>query len=132
MFLRRQRRRVRARSTLMASYRRGSREWGRWLQWEIAKPLVPLTLLTLAHMVEWIAIPHTIFLLLLLACVSWMVFVWWNAWTAFQRMEKKRLALLEAAGVKCDLGKLMTNRRAWTAVHEGKTMREILDGPPLH
>jgi hypothetical protein len=29
------------------------------------------------------------------------------------------------------LGKMMTDRRAWASVREGKTMREILDGPPL-
>lgn len=131
MFFRKQRQRVRTRSVLLASYRRGSQEWGRWLQWEIAKPVLPLALLTVLHMVRWIAIPHAVYLLILLSYLIWMAFVAWNAWSAFSRLDKKRLALLEASGVKCDLGKVMGDRRAWSAVREGKTMREILDGPPL-
>jgi len=115
----------------MASYRRGNQEWGRWLKREIVKPVLPVALLTLPHMVGWIAIPEAVFLSILLACMVWMAFVCWNAWSAFRRLDKKRLSLLEASGVRCDFGKLMTDRRAWAAVREGKTMREILDGPPL-
>jgi len=131
MFLRTQRQRIRMRSVLLASYRRGDQEWGRWLQWEIAKPILPLFLSVLLHMVGWIAIPNAIFLLMLLTYGAWIAFVSWHAWSAFKRLDKKRLALLDASGVKCDLGKMMTDRRAWAAVREGKTMREILDGPPL-
>lgn len=131
MFLQRQRQRIRSRSVLLASYRRGNQEWGRWLQWEIAKPALPLALLTVLHMVDWIAIPHAIFLLMLLIYAIWMAFLSWNAWSAFRRLDQKRLALLEASGVKCDLSSAMMDRRAWAAVREGKTMREILDSPPL-
>src|SRR5690606_12959889 len=131
MFLRNQRQRVRTRSVLLASYRRGNQEWGRWLQWEIAKPALPLALLTALHTMEWIAIPRAIFLLMLLTYAIWMAFISWNAWSAFRRLDKKRLALLEASGVSCDLGTVMTDRRAWAAAREGKTMREVLDGPPL-
>lgn len=130
-FLRQQQRRVRFRSVLLASYRRDDREWGRWLQWEILKPLVPLALATLLHMVQWISIPHTLYILMMLACFCWMGFVAWNAWSAFQRLDKRRLALLNASGVDCDLGKTIGNRRAWSEARTGKTMREILDGPHL-
>ena len=128
---RKQRQRIRARSVLLASYRRSDREWGRWLKWEILKPALPLALVTMLHMVGWIAIPHAIFLLMLLTYAIWMIFVSWNAWSAARRLDKRRLALLEASGVECDFGKVMTNQSAWAAVREGKTMREILDGPPL-
>jgi hypothetical protein len=131
MFLRKQRQRIRTRSVLLASYRRGNQEWGRWLQWEIAKPAVPLVLLTALHMLEWIAIPHALFLLMLLAYAIWMAFLSWNAWSALRRLDRKRLALLEASGVQCGLDTVMTDRRAWAAVRDGKTMREILDSPPL-
>lgn len=128
---RKQRQRLRTRSVLLASYRRGPRVWDRWVQWEITKPLLPLAMLTVLHGVGWIVIPHSIFLLMLFTYLIWMIFVSWNAWDAFRKLDKKRLALLKASGVECDLGKAMTDPRAWAAVREGKTMRDILNGPPL-
>lgn len=60
-----------------------------------------------------------------------MGFVLWNAWTAFQCLDKKRLALLKAADIDCDLGKVMSSPRAWAATLQGKTIREVLDVRPL-
>ena len=102
------------------------------MQWEILKPLLPLALATLLHMVQWISIPHPLFILIVLTCLCWMSFVVLNAWSAFRRLDKRRLALLKDSGVDCNFGKAMTSRRAWAAARDGKTMREILDGPPLY
>lgn len=96
------------------------------------KPALLLVAIAIVHMLDLVAIPITAFILTMAVYASWMVFVSWNAWSAFRRMDRRRLALLEASGVECNLASLMSDRRAWAAAKEGKTMRQILDGPLLH
>ena len=122
---------IRTKSVMLSSYRQPQRRWGQWLQWELLKPIGILLPVTLLEIFEIISVPHELLLPILALCFGWMGFVSWHAWTAFQRLDKRRLDLLNAAGVVCELGTIMSSKCAWAAVKEGKTIRQILDGPPL-
>lgn len=125
------RRRIRSKSVLLSSYRRNIRDWDFWFLWQIAQGLIPVTIIGILH-VAVTPVPWFGFLVFIIM-TGWMAFVAWNAWTAFRRLHQRRLAFLQASGVECDLSlsSLLTSREAWKASLAGKTMRDVLDGPPL-
>jgi len=127
--LERQGMRVRAKSVMLASYRKQPNEWSYWLRWETFKAFVPAILVLAPHAFGWVTIPPSLAFCLIGAGLVWWLFVGWNAWAAFRRLDKKRRALLQNAGVECDFVALFKSRRAWTAALQGKTMREVLDDP---
>ncbi|HSX55230.1 MAG TPA: hypothetical protein VLG14_08030 [Sphingomonas sp.] len=127
----RQRRRIRRQSVLLSSYRRNDRDWGNWLNFEILKPVFLLAGLAALHVAGLIAIPLWLVLGMMAASAVWALFVVVNAWAAFQRMDRRRLVLLEAAGVVCDLSAVLQDKRLWSATLQGRTMRDMLKDPSL-
>lgn len=125
-----QRRRIRAKSVLLSGYRKNARAFDHWLKLELAKAVVPVAIVTAAQALGWVSISPMLAVAIIGIFMLWVVFVYWNAWDAFHRLDKRRLAYLRRTGVECDLVSLSTNRRAWAAALQGRTMHDVLKGGP--
>ena len=94
-------RQLRVRSILLASHRKpSSKAWGWWLQLEIAKGLIPTTVLAFLALTEIYRVSEPVFLGSLALGGVWMIFVVGNAWSAFRRVNKKHIQMFEDAGVQ--------------------------------
>lgn len=81
----------------------------------LIKPVAAMSVVAAPHAFGWLALPLWVGVATIAASLLWMGFVGWYAWSAFRRLDRKRLALLEASGVACDFAKAMASPRAWRA-----------------